>query len=84
MYRQSKQERYLTHEQFRMKLSKDLLLKAGIYFNDTPTQRPSAPPDRKKGKRKMTIYMCKKCGVALCVAPCFELHHTRVNPKRYL
>ena len=26
--------------------------------------------------------MCKKCGVALCVAPYFELHHTRVNPKR--
>ena len=112
MYRQSKQERYLTHEQFRINLSKDLLLKAGIYFNDIPTQRTSAPPasrlterhfpskipeqgkqhqldcsvcsDRKKGKRKMTIYMCQKCGVALCVAPCFELHHTRVNPKRYL
>ena len=44
MYRQSKQEHYLTHEQFRIKLSKDLLLKAGIYFNDTPTQRPSASP----------------------------------------
>ena len=44
MYRQSKQERYLTHEQFRIKLSKDLLLKAGIYFNDSLTQRTSAPP----------------------------------------
>ena len=32
-------------------------------------------------KRKQTQYECRKCGVALCISPCFEVYHTYVNYK---
>ena len=28
------------------------------------------------GIRKDTIYQCRKCDVALCISPCFEVYHT--------
>lgn len=30
-------------------------------------------------RRKETIYRCKDCSVALCVAPCFMEYHTKTN-----
>ena len=33
----------------------------------------------RKEKRKTTIYCCVKCDIALCVVPCFEHYHTRIN-----
>lgn len=40
---------------------------------------------KRKGRgRKTTTYCCKQCQLPMCVVPCFELHHTKTNPKRYL
>ena len=40
---------------------------------------------RKKGRgRKTTTYMCKQCKMPMCIIPCFELYHTKVDPQRYL
>ena len=40
---------------------------------------------KKKGRGKVTtIYHCKQCNLAMCVTPCFELYHSKVNPTRYL
>ena len=40
---------------------------------------------QKRGRcMKTTSYFCKQCGVGLCVVPCFELFHTKVDPVRYL
>ena len=40
---------------------------------------------RKKGHgRKTTTYICKQCHLPMCIIPCFELHHTKVDPQRYL
>jgi len=33
-------------------------------------------------KRKDTSYDCRKCDVALCLHPCFEVYHTRVHYDR--
>jgi hypothetical protein len=30
-------------------------------------------------KRSTSSYFCRGCGVALCVSPCFEEHHTKTN-----
>lgn len=39
----------------------------------------------KKGKgRKTTTFTCKQCNLPMCVVPCFELYHTKVDPQRYL
>ena len=39
----------------------------------------------KKGRgRKTTTYLCKQCDLPMCVVPCFELYHTKVDPERYL
>ena len=38
---------------------------------------------RGRGKKK-TTFRCKQCLLPMCVVPCFELHHTRVDPSRYL
>ena len=39
----------------------------------------------KKGRgRKTTTYSCKQCNIPLCVVPCFELYHTKLDPVRYL
>lgn len=32
-----------------------------------------------RGKRKDTSYMCKECDVGLCIVPCFEIYHTKVD-----
>ena len=40
---------------------------------------------RKKGSpRKTTSYICKQCNLPMCITPCFELYHTKVDPLRYL
>ena len=31
------------------------------------------------GQRKGTVYNCTRCGVDLCMVPCFAEYHTRVN-----
>ena len=39
----------------------------------------------KKGRgRVTTTYKCKQCDLPMCVVPCFELYHTKVDPQRYL
>lgn len=48
--------------------------------NGTPGQRDCAVCSGKRGRRrKTTTYCCKQCGVGLCVTPCFELYHTKVD-----
>ena len=32
-----------------------------------------------RGQRKGTMYKCTRCDVSLCVVPCFEEYHTKVN-----
>ena len=32
-----------------------------------------------RGQRKYTVYNCARCDVGLCVVPCFEEYHTKVN-----
>src|SRR5215510_5879831 len=32
-----------------------------------------------RGQRKGTMYKCARCDVGLCVVPCFEEYHTKVN-----
>ena len=104
--------RPLTHEQFRIELSKGLLTSVAVNVMEDapqstgPSARPLPPlarlterhfPGRlprqsncavcsgKKGRgRKTTTYMCKECNLPMCAVPCFELHHTRVDPGRYL
>lgn len=40
---------------------------------------------RKRGSpRKTTSYICKQCDLPMCITPCFELYHTKVDPLRYL
>lgn len=39
----------------------------------------------KKGRgRKTTTYKCRQCNLPMCITPCFELHHTKLDPQRYL
>ena len=39
----------------------------------------------KKGRgKKTTTYRCKQCLFPMCVVPCFELYHTKVDPARHL
>ena len=57
--------------------------------DDTAAGRPSQPDcivcSRKKGRgRKTTTFKCKQCNLPMCVTPCFELYHTKVDPERYL
>ena len=37
-----------------------------------------------KKKRKCISYCCEKCDVAHFVVPCFELYHTKVDPRSYI
>jgi len=32
-----------------------------------------------RGQRKRTVYKCTRCDVGLCMVPCFEEYHTKVN-----
>jgi len=36
-------------------------------------------PCSSRGQRKGTVYKCTRCDVGLCVVPCFEEYHTKVN-----
>ena len=48
-------------------------------------QRRCVVCSEKKGRgRKTTVYQCKQCNMPMCVVPCFELYHTKVDPQRYL
>ena len=48
-------------------------------------QRNCSVCSNKKGRgRKTTCYMCKQCNSPMCIVPCFELHHTKVDPQRYI
>ena len=108
--------RKLTHEHFRIRLAKDLLMDAGMpqdHHIRGPIPRPLPPSSRlterhfparvgetiagrasqpncivcsrKKGRgRKTTTYKCKECNLPMCIVPCFELYHTKVDPERYL
>ena len=49
-----------------------------------PTQQDcSVCSKRKEGQRVTTTFRCKQCQKALCVVPCFELHHTHQDPRRH-
>ena len=107
----------LSHKQFRVELTQELLLEAGLkpeefnfpaetshqeltiirlterHFITTNIEQPNGRPKQRdcvvcserKGKgRKTTTYMCKQCTLPMCVVPCFELYHTKVEPQRYL
>ena len=57
--------------------------------DDTAAGRQSQPDcivcSRKKGRgRKTTTFKCKQCDLPMCVTPCFELYHTKVDPERYI
>lgn len=59
--------------------------KVSARSNGTPGQRDCAVCSGTRGRRrKTTTYCCKQCGVGLCIVPCFELYHTKVDPARYL
>ena len=48
-------------------------------------QQNCAVCSNKKGRgRKTTTFKCKQCNIPMCIVPCFELHHTKVDPQRYL
>jgi hypothetical protein len=32
-------------------------------------------------RRKMTMYMCHKCNIAMCITPCFRIYHEEKNYK---
>ena len=109
----------LTHEQFRIELTKELLLETSTDVSENmpvthgrlprplppqsrlterhfPDHLPCTPSgkrgqtecvvcSKKRGhKRKTTTYMCKQCRLPMCIIPCFELYHTKVDPQRYL
>lgn len=59
------------------------------HTSDTPSgktcQRRCIVCSEKRGRgRKTTTYMCRQCNLPMCVVPCFELYHTKVDPERYL
>ena len=39
---------------------------------------------RKGRKRKTTTYWCRECNLPLCPTLCFELHHTKKDPRQHL
>lgn len=111
MYTEAPQTgRRLTHEQFRIQLTKELLTSVAVNITEDalpttgPASRPLPPlarlterhfPGRlprqtncavcsKKKGRKTTTFSCKQCNLPMCIVPCFELHHTKVDPQRYL
>ena len=50
-----------------------------------PMQQDCAVCSRKRGRgRKTTTFKCRECNLPMCVVPCFELHHTKQDPQRYL
>ena len=56
-------------------------------YDSNPTgkreQHNCAVCSNRKGKgRKTTSYKCKQCNLPMCVVPCFELYHTKVDSER--
>ena len=50
-----------------------------------PIQEDCSVCSKRKGReRKTSTCMCRECNLPMCVVPCFELHHTRKDPQRYL
>ena len=48
-------------------------------------QRDCTVCSNRKGRGiKTTAFCCKQCDIPMCVVPCFELYHTKVDPQRYL
>ena len=48
-------------------------------------QRCCGVCNNKKGRgKKTTTFYCEQCDMPMCIVPCFELHHTKVDPTRYL
>ena len=55
------------------------------FMEKTGAQRDCHLCSNRKGrKRKTSIYTCKQCELPMCVVPCFELYHTKQDPKRHL
>lgn len=53
--------------------------------NGRQIQRCCAVCSSRKGRgKKTTTFFCKQCDMPMCIVPCFELHHTKVDPTRYL
>ena len=50
-----------------------------------PSQLDCVVCSHKKGRgRRTTTFTCKDCNLPMCIVPCFELYHTKVDPVRYL
>ena len=50
-----------------------------------PSQHACVVCSNKKGRGKKTsTYQCKQCKLPMCIVPCFELYHTKVDPIRHL
>jgi len=50
-----------------------------------PIQQDCTVCSHRRGRgRKTTTYKCRECNLPMCVVPCFELHHTKRDPQRYL
>ena len=48
-------------------------------------QRNCIVCSNKRGRgRRTTTFKCKQCDAPMCIVPCFELHHTKIDPQRYL
>ena len=48
-------------------------------------QRCCGVCSNKKGRgKKTTTFYSKQCDMPMCIVPCFEIHHTKVDPTRYL
>jgi len=60
-----------------------------ILVTDTDSESGSAASDFENysiycclcscGQRKHTVYKCATCDMSLCMVPCFEEYHTKVN-----
>ena len=50
-----------------------------------PRQQDCSVCSRKRERgRKTTTYKCREINLPMCIVPCFELHHTKRDPQRYL
>lgn len=90
----------LTHEQFRIQLAKELLTSVAVNIMEDvehatgPAPRPLPPlarlterhfPGRLPCQTNCVVCSKKKqCNLPMCVVPCFELYHSKVDPHRYL
>ena len=78
------------------RLQRPLPPQARLTDRHFPSHLPPSPSKRrgqkecvvcskKRGRaRKTTSFMCNECHHPMCVTPCFELYHTKVDPVRYL